>query len=266
MNNVVLKAVVIGIFFLLAPGTARALVVDSPHGSADGYICSNCHTGHITLGSTGFNNICLTCHRPGVPVSGNKPFVPADAADPFGAYTGTSPELLYQTSHRWDGPDTAPWAGAQPPVFASLTGVRSRTGGMLACVRCHNQHDNSNPPFLRMANDQDQLCLDCHRSRNQRNQASGTHPVNFAFNGADSKAVLRPAEYFNPPVNANPANASSDLGAKLKGGKLVCSTCHGVHYADSSSATFDSFSSSNTLRRGDGFLLRTFPALVETFM
>ncbi|GFO66581.1 cytochrome c [Geomonas limicola] len=257
MNNVVFKTLVLGMLCLLAPLTAGAVVVDSPHGSADGYSCTNCHTGHITLGSTGFNNICLTCHRPGVAVSGRKPFAPGDAADPFGLYTTTSPQRLYQTSHRWDGLDTAPWAGAQPPVFASMTGVRGRTGAQMACVRCHNQHDNSLPPFLRMANDQDQMCLDCHRSRNQRNHASGTHPVNFVYGGADSKAVLRPAEYFNPPVNANPANASSNLAAKFKGGKLVCSTCHGVHYADSSSATFDSYSSSNGLKKGDGYLLRT---------
>lgn len=259
MNNVVVRTLVIGIVCLLVPFAAGAVVVDSPHGSADGFSCSNCHTGHITLGTSGFNNICLTCHRPGIPVSGTKPFVAADAADPFGTYTGSSPALRYQTSHRWDGPDTAPWAGAQPPTFASLTGVRSRTGANLACVRCHNQHDNSNPPFLRMANDQDQMCLDCHRSRNRRDHTTGTHPVNFAFTGADSQVVVNPAGYHNPPVNANPANGSSDLGAQLKGGKLVCSTCHGVHYADSNSASFDSYSSYNTLKKGDGFLLRTDP-------
>jgi predicted CxxxxCH...CXXCH cytochrome family protein len=257
MNNPVVRTLMLGMLCFMVPLGAAASLVDPPHGSAQGYSCGNCHTGHTTLGSSGFNNICLSCHRPGVPSSGLKPFMPADAADPFGVYTGASPAARFQTSHRWDGPDTAPWAGAQPPLFPGLTSVRTRTGGNLACVRCHNPHDNSIPPFLRMANDTDQLCLDCHRSRDRRNQASGTHPVNFAYAGAGSRVLSSPADFHNPPQNANPANSSSDLGARLKGGKLLCSTCHGVHYADSSSATFDSFSSYNTLQPGDGFLLRT---------
>lgn len=30
------------------------------------------------------------------------------------------------------------------------------------CASCHNPHDNSNRPFLRMANDNSALCLTCH--------------------------------------------------------------------------------------------------------
>jgi len=264
MNRLHIKSLVIGILCLF-PSLATAVTGDSPHDTANGYSCASCHTLHLDLGSTGYNNVCLNCHRPGVPKAGNKPFTPADFANPFNTYTATRTGTLYQTSHNWNGPDTVPAAGAQPPQFAAMTStgtgnkLRARTGNNLACVRCHNQHDNTNKPFLRMANDRDQMCLDCHRSRNQRSHMTGTHPVNFNYTGATSKVKTNPAQFNTPPVNANPANPTSDLNARLTrtGGSLVCSTCHGVHYSDSSSATFDNNSGFNALKPSDGSLLRT---------
>ena len=265
MNRLHVKSLVIGIFCLLSSPQAEAVTVAPPHDPANGYSCSSCHTLHRDLGSTGYNNICLNCHRPGVPKAGNKPFTMADFANPFNRYTATRTGTIYQTSHKWNGPDTVPEAGAQPPLFAAMTTtstgnhLRARTGGNLACVRCHNQHDNTYKPFLRMANDRDQMCLDCHRSRNQRSHTSGTHPVNFNYTGATSKVKTNPALFNNPPLNANPNNPTSDLNARLArtGGTLVCSTCHGVHYSDSNSATFDNHSGFYDLRPSDGNLLRT---------
>ncbi|ABQ26024.1 CxxxxCH/CxxCH domain c-type cytochrome [Geotalea uraniireducens] len=264
MNRLHIKSLVIGILCLF-PSLATAVTVDSPHDTANGYSCASCHTLHLDLGSTGYNNVCLNCHRPGVPKAGNKPFTPADFANPFNTYTATRTGTLYQTSHNWNGPDEVDEAGAQPPQFAAMTStgtgnkLRARTGGSLACVRCHNQHDNTNKPFLRMANDRDQMCLDCHRSRNQQSHTTGTHPVNFNYTGATSKVKTNPAQFNNPPVNANTTNPTSDLNARLTrtGGSLVCSTCHGVHYSDSSSATFDNNSGFNALKPSDGSLLRT---------
>jgi len=257
MTKAAAKNIAVSILLLSVAGMLAGFTVDAPHGTGNGYSCADCHTGHATLGSSGFNNICLSCHRVGIPAGGNRPFSPADQADPFAAYTAARPVRLLQTSHRFEGSDTVPRAGAQPPLFPALTSVRGRTGGALACVRCHNQHDNAIPPLLRGPNDRDQLCLDCHRSLDRRGHESGTHPVNFGYTDPGSKAVLLPAQYRVPPVNANPANPTSDLAAQLKGGKLLCSSCHGVHYADSSSATFDSYSSYLGLSAGDGRLLRT---------
>jgi predicted CxxxxCH...CXXCH cytochrome family protein len=260
MNRLRFKSLVICLLCLL-PSAATAAAVDPPHGPANGYTCATCHTLHRDLGSTGYNNICLGCHYPGVPKGGKKPFTAADYANPFNTYTTARPGTLYQTSHNWNGPDTNPAAGAQPPLFATMAGssLRAGTGGNLACVRCHNPHDNTFKPFLRMANDRDQMCLDCHRSRDKRSHTAGTHPVNFSYTGATSRVRTNPAEYNNPPLNANPANPTSDLNAGLSrtGGALVCSTCHGVHYTDSDSATFDNHSGYNSLKPSDGSLLRT---------
>jgi len=255
MNRSVIKSLVIGALCLIHPMTAAA--VDPPHDPGNGYTCSSCHTIHESLGSTGYNNVCLTCHSPGDPKAGTKPFSQADFANPFNSYTSIRPDVVYQTSHSWNGPDTNPAAGAQPPLFPAMTsnGLRARTGSALACVRCHNQHSNANQPFLRMANDRDQMCLDCHRVRNTTDHTRGTHPVNFNYTGASSLVKVTPGLYVNPPLNSNPGNPTSVM--KLNNGAVLCTTCHAVHFADSNSSTFDNNSGYNLLRPADGFLLRT---------
>jgi predicted CxxxxCH...CXXCH cytochrome family protein len=255
MNRSVIKSLVIGALCLIHPMTAAA--VDPPHDPGNGYTCSSCHTTHESLGSTGYNNVCLTCHSPGDPKAGTKPFSQADFANPFNSYTSIRPDVVYQTSHSWNGPDANPAAGAQPPLFPAMTsnGLRARTGSALSCVRCHNQHSNANRPFLRMANDRDQMCLDCHRVRNTTDHARGTHPVNFNYTGASSLVKVTPGLYVNPPLNSNPGNPTSAM--KLNNGVVLCTTCHAVHFADSNSATFDNNSGYNLLQQADGFLLRT---------
>jgi len=242
---------------MIYPLLAFAITPAPPHDAGNGYTCASCHTLHKTLGATGYNNICLNCHADGDPKGGSKPFAPGDMANPFRSMTANQPPFTYQNSHNWAASDTNPAAGAAPPVQAAMTtnSLRARTGGKLACVRCHDQHSQNNPPFLRMANDRDQLCLDCHGIRNRRDHRTGTHPVNFTYTSATSKAKTQPLDYYPAPLNANPANPTSAL--PLKGGAVLCSTCHGVHHTDSNSATFDTFSSLPNQTQSAGFLLRT---------
>jgi len=103
-----------------------------------------------------------------------------------------------------------------------------------------------------MANDSDQMCLDCHRSWNTADHAKGTHPVGIDY---QQKASAKPSAFNAVPVNANPSNPTSAM--KLLDGKVSCRTCHGVHATDSDSSTFDSFSSLPYLKPSDGTLLRT---------
>src|SRR6185369_8234206 len=104
--------------------------------------------------------------------------------------------------------------GAAPPIQASMTGVRGRTENQLACVRCHNPHSQENRPFLRMANDSDQMCLDCHRSRNTADHTKGTHPVGVDY---QLTASANPSAFNAVPVNTNPANPTAAM--KLLAGK-----------------------------------------------
>ncbi len=244
---------------LIIPFTAHAVTVDQPHsGVVTSYSCSTCHTNHLTLGSdaAGFNNVCQTCHRVGDSAAGAKPITSADAANPFNNHTSYGIQKFYQTSHRWDGPLDVPVAGAQAPIHPLMSSVTNRSSSQLNCSICHNQHDNTNGKFLRISNTNDALCMDCHRSRAVNSHEGGSHPVNVTV-PANSAYVLK---------NANPANVTSDMSAQLakSGGKVLCTTCHGVHVTDSRSSTFDGFSSSagrgrnfNNLSTGDGYLLRT---------
>ena len=252
-----LSGVVFAFVWCVIATAFDAGAVDAPH-IGSGYTCSTCHTAQQTLGSTGYNNLCLDCHRSGDPAAGKKPITLADAAHPYGNYTATATSKQYQTSHRWDGSDVVPAAGAQAPIQAAMTtgSLRARSGNALACVRCHNQHLNTNTPFLRTPNNQDQLCLDCHRSRNVQSHLQGSHPVNINY---AAKAAAKPELFNSTPVNNNPSNPTSDLGAKLAvtGGTLLCSTCHGVHFTDSRSSTVDGSANFLNLSSGDGYLLRT---------
>jgi predicted CXXCH cytochrome family protein len=231
-----------------------------------GITCGNCHTSQKTLSTLAlYNYLCQNCHQPGDANAGSKPFSPGDVSQVFADQhqllpAGTSKQ---QTSHRWDGSIINLYAGAQFPILAPMTSISRKSYNQLTCESCHSMHapDGTNRGSLRMANDQDQMCMDCHRSRAQAAVLDGSHPVNVNYNAAVS---AKPTKYKAVPENANPANPTSDLGARLtSAGNVVCSTCHGVHFADSRSSTFDGASSAKgkysylNLSTGDGYLLHT---------
>jgi predicted CxxxxCH...CXXCH cytochrome family protein len=237
-----------------------ALAVDpaklDKHSDTNGIACITCHASHRDnlSGSTLYNNACLSCHRPGDAKGGTKPLGLADAANPlqFKGYTAATPKPAYQTSHRWDGFLSATSAGAKPPLNAALAAKVAATGNRLACVVCHDQHDNTNGSFLRIANGNDELCVDCHRDRNKQSHVGGSHPVliNYSAFTAPHSGKFRKS-----PLNAYSANQTSAL--RFKNQQVVCSTCHGMHYADSRSSTIDSGAAYANLSSGDGNLLRT---------
>ena len=101
--------------------------------------------------------------------------------------------------------------------------------GQIVCSSCHDQHsqlrepfDPAAPPyvaaaggagrhFMRLDNDTDQLCAQCHAGRFATNALAGTHPVGIL-----------------PGTNAGyRLPASLPLGKS--DGKQWCSTCHQMH-------------------------------------
>ena len=245
---------------LMAP--VAALAITAPHNTSSGYACTTCHNSHSTLGSTGFNNLCMTCHNPNDARAKTKPFYQSDAANPFGLVqngysSGVTPGKIYQSSHNWTGSDTAPQAGAQSPTTTTMT--NPNVSGKLLCARCHGIHgprssSTNSAPFLRMLNDNDEMCRDCHRSWDNTDHMLGSHPVNINY----AAAITSNANFAVTPLNANPINTTSQLN--MVNGKLQCSTCHKTHYADSRSGTVDSpatYNNLSTSERGRGRILRT---------
>jgi len=256
--NVLMKVMLT--VMLVALSAPLALAVDAPHDPSNGITCANCHYAGSSINTVGYTNFCNTCHQPGG-MAQQYSFPAADAANLFGLITTHRSGVVMNTSHNWGGKTlVVPRAGAVQPSNASLN-YAPLIG--LSCERCHNVHNplqsaTNSWPFLRMLNDADQMCLDCHSPRNTTNQATGSHPVTMTYTTAIKKFARYTTKFYPTPINANPNNSSSALNLK-KGGQILCSTCHGVHYTDSNSATFDNHSSAllGMLTASEGYLLRT---------
>lgn len=243
-----------------------ALGIGFPHDDTQQVGCVNCHNATATLGANLFNNMCTNCHKPGsANVNVTSPFYQTDAANIYNRFNGYSAGVipagkLKFTSHNWAGSEVAPEAGASRPTIAKLN--TATLGSNLSCARCHAVHGfrssfSNSAPFLRSKNDNDEMCRDCHRTRDTSNHMLGSHPINFRYTSATSKAVTKSGDYFNPPRNANPDNPTSAM--KLVNGKIQCTSCHSVHFADSNSSTVDSRGSWANLSSSRGMLLRTDP-------
>jgi predicted CXXCH cytochrome family protein len=153
-------------------------------------------------------NLCMSCHNP-TGTASTMPFTNLMKAVP-----GTS-----GTSHNWNAnTDQALYQTNAPTNPGMVSRVYS---GQIVCSTCHDQHtSNVNPNFLRIANTEDALCLQCHVARDLKTYAlnvanKGTHPVGIPYSLADSRFQAM----------GLPLSASS---------KVVCSTCHDTHASASS--------------------------------
>jgi len=184
--------------------------VPDPHANS----CSSCHINHNAIAGTltsviGNANLCISCHNPTGSASA-KALANADKAIP-----GTS-----GTSHAWDkNAVNATFQTNAPANAAMLLRVNS---GQIICSTCHDQHKQTNYPYLRADNTGDALCKDCHSARNLGTYASNpatnrsSHPVGITYNGADPGYLASPTA---PIILAN--------------SKVECSSCHKTHFAGS---------------------------------
>lgn len=265
-------------FVLLVPCLSIA-VLPGPHDpkTGNGYQCTACHTQGLTYGALDqkfATNYCFRCHSAGGDFGANNAkskFETEDYANPYNTTLLTRGSSR-QTSHKWFGSVTsanAKRAGVVKPVDTDLNGLNkdffgNLGRGLLFCNRCHNVHGNSGPqsqvkPYLRAANDSDQMCRNCHRLRDSKDHKLGSHPVNVSYTSAKNKIKNANGDLFFSPVT-NQTNSTAEV--KLKKGLIVCSTCHGAHNADSRSSTFDPFSSNHAfgqISSSDGTLLRVDP-------
>lgn len=215
-----------------------AHAVDDPHAAASSIECAECHITHNSLGdilveSTDglVSTLCLSCHSPGGWVGMTKELSASEIADP-----GVS-----GTSHAWDAAADNANLGAELPQTQSLLDHLA-SDDSITCATCHDPHNNTQSPFLRLDNSADALCLDCHRSRNMASVRTWTgnslsHPVDAALPAT--------AGYHNPPLdvdgNPQPSDGNTTNDFDVSSGVVRCTTCHGVHKTDSNSGTVDGF-------------------------
>lgn len=230
------RIVTIIVLCMLVSASA-AFATDDPHGSANSINCEQCHIPHGTLGEilvdaadSLVSTLCLSCHTPGGWAGMTKELSSAQKALP--GQTGTS--------HSWDVDSDNPTYGAELPQQTTLLDHLAADSS-ITCATCHDPHNNTNSPFLRLDNSADALCLDCHRSREMTSVRTYTggilsHPVGIALPVTET--------FHNPPLdvdgNPQPSDGNTTNDYKLGVGDIVsCTTCHGVHYTDSNSGTVD---------------------------
>ncbi|WP_305042337.1 CxxxxCH/CxxCH domain c-type cytochrome [Geoalkalibacter sp.] len=235
--------------------------VASAHATAvHNFDCKNCHKIGVSFTDLGqgTTNICLQCHKDGASLTLmldntlRAPvglFAPGDASNAMGSYpNGMMPGA--QTSHMWAGKDVHAAAGAKAPTNRVFYGRYGISTGKLTCQRCHDPHstDATNTKILRLGTGSTEaLCVECHATWAVGSSERGllSHPMvsDYAAVAAASPDDYRPADQ----VEAWPGDI------QLVNGGVGCSSCHGVHFADSSS---DTPVASGQAGMGDGKLLR----------
>jgi len=270
MNRSFIVAV-LTVTMIIMMSAAGYAAFDAPHA----FLCDNCH-GKFSGGAdrvASATNSCLTCHSSQGEAT-RMPVNPDAMSNPFGT-ASNQPATGSKSSHNWAA--TAPYAPAAMvqestlPTGTYITGTPGMTG-TVTCIRCHDAKSAAYKPFLRAANTNDALCLNCHAPRitPSGTAVTGSHPI--AYRAYSTVYKLNTTAFRRTPLSPNPNNPTAKLGNYLSSGKVVCTTCHATHYADSSSATLDNRSTANgfavddpakglkgSLQNSKGQLLRTDP-------
>ena len=186
------------------------------------------------LGAGGNNGVMTSTN----PISLNEGITLAFANGPGG--TGTS----FQVNDKWN-------IYVRPDILAPTnTAVLKRTlNGAMVCSTCHDQHSQANTPFdpsapaytgtnsgsgrhfMRINNDTEQLCVDCHTPRNVTNGVSGSHPVGIVLNNYTGLTY----------------RATTNLPLEKDTGKVRCLSCHNIHFAQANDGNLLRVTNSLTL-------------------
>ena len=130
--------------------------------------------------------------------------------------------VSFRVNDRWD---LYVRTGLRQPTNTAM--LSRLVNGAVVCATCHDQHLQLKTPFdpnaptnttaagrhfMRINNDQHQMCLDCHAARNVTNALAGSHPVGI---------VVVTNSLYKTPTNLPVEKATARLG---------CLTCHDTHY------------------------------------
>jgi predicted CxxxxCH...CXXCH cytochrome family protein len=204
---------------------------------------------------------------PSVAAWPNGRFDDIDASNALLSHTNYNAAAATQTSHMWAGAESKLEAGAQGATQykSLLDGRNGISRGKLICNRCHNPHgvDAYDSKILKMDNSKDQMCRDCHLPwATSDPDAFETHPMVEdypAFAAANSDKYNTGYNAVTGILGNNIAQGEVRLVYNSATGKYMvsCTSCHGVHFTDSSSGTADGVDNYNYNSVGDGFLLRS---------
>ncbi len=234
---------------LIAAKEAFAGVIGSPHDiAAQKYVvageqqwtknvCNYCHVPHKAKGAMlwptpppalkGWGRVgplCYSCH---------------DGVAIVSPYVDVSQTVFNPKSHRLDLKDLPAGDDASDSGLPYTNGSQDH----IECSTCHNPHDDTHRPFLRV--DINQLCEKCHKHRENSgygiNNAEGTHPVHMPLKDQTGGRIpLEPISSFMVPFpmpypkenGKNTPGVHWTLGGHLSNGSsgtVECTTCHSIH-------------------------------------
>ncbi len=208
---------------------------DGPHVVEDRPdLCAPCHGfigqpgGHAGT-VEGQSVLCMSCHNSAGRAL-RMPIHERDAADPF-ATDPVAPDGRGR-SHAWGVAAVNSTAHAIGPRAGGAMSSYLGPEGLIKCSTCHDQHNlEKGPSYVRVSNEGDAMCKECHEPLDRGVGEGGSHPVGSCYPGGED-------EY--------PGEASL-AGLEIKNGMIECLTCHAVHNADSGGVCRG---------EGDGMLLR----------
>jgi len=207
---------------------------EGPHMIDASIICGRCHAldgqpgGYLGL-VEGQGVLCMSCHN-AVGQALVSPIHESDTADPYGTNPGATDGR--GRSHAWGVSAVSASADSVGPTPGGEMERYLDASGNMKCSTCHDQHSGDlGAPYLRVRNNGDAMCKQCHAPRDKGPGEGGTHAVGFDYPGGVGEY---PADNLLAPL-------------VLKADLVECSTCHAVHYADSGGANNG---------EGDGMLLR----------
>ncbi len=145
-------------FGVYASSTLNATVTEIAGSGSVSLLCMGCHDGTVAINSVykqpGDGTLGATFDVAGGVVDATGVIVST-----AGGYVGIDLTNDHPINFTYDAALVTADGGLNDP-----TGLTNAVlfGGTVQCGTCHDVHDNTAPPFLRVANTNSQLCTECH--------------------------------------------------------------------------------------------------------
>ena len=249
-----MKALFAFLLVFLIPSAASASIVGSPHDiAAQGYtisgrgedkknVCNFCHVPHKAKGARlwassppslkGWGKVgplCYSCH---------------DGVAIVSPYVDASNTVFNPKSHGLVKTNLPAGDEISEAELPYTNGGPEETS--IECSTCHNPHDDTIRPFLRV--NLTEICVRCHKGRQNTgygvNNVEGTHPVHKALvddTGGPSPIDVS-SDFKVPFPDSYPSQGGKyaqgvhwKLGGHLDEGEkgmMECITCHSIHGRD----------------------------------
>ncbi|MFI5253439.1 MAG: cytochrome c3 family protein [Bacteroidota bacterium] len=148
--------------------------------NAQSKLCLSCHDGTVAIGAV-YNNRGGTS----IAMANGVTTMPATSSSNL----GTSLMNDHPVGYIYDNTKDPELVGRSWPWQTSIKLDPDQSNGTVECQTCHDPHDNTNPPFLRMGNTNASLCIFCHSKTEWSNSVHKTSTQLFVKTDSTTTTV-----------------------------------------------------------------------------